>query len=160
MKVPRYGFAAVFLFVCSFFLSVSLSAQTVMFVTPETLSVHSGPSSQDMVITELSRGEKVTVTNITGDWAAVTFWGRNGYVLYKYLNGGNTTTTTTPPAVTQPKPATTSPKEATVLICESNSAYAYHSHTCHGLARCTHTISKVTQSEAKRLGYVACKICY
>ncbi len=48
-----------------------------------------------------------------------------------------------------------------VYICNSGSAYAYHSSNgCHGLGRCRHTISRVTLSEAKNEGYRACKICY
>jgi len=48
-----------------------------------------------------------------------------------------------------------------VYICNSSSAYAYHSSTgCYGLGRCRHTVSKVTLIEAKEMGYRACKICY
>ena len=50
--------------------------------------------------------------------------------------------------------------EAQVMICISKTAYAYHSHECRGLARCTHKIETVSISEAKKAGYVPCKICY
>jgi hypothetical protein len=54
-----------------------------------------------------------------------------------------------------PKPAVDS-----VYICQSKSAYAYHSHECRGLARCTHGIVKVSKAQAIKMGYRACKICY
>lgn len=47
-----------------------------------------------------------------------------------------------------------------VLICQSKGAVAYHSHECGGLKRCSHTISKVSKSEAIRMGLRACKKCY
>lgn len=50
--------------------------------------------------------------------------------------------------------------EAKVYICNSSSAYAYHSGYCRGLNRCTHSVSRVSISEARNMGYVPCKICY
>ena len=47
-----------------------------------------------------------------------------------------------------------------VLICKSKDAVAYHSHECGGLKRCSHTISKVSKSEAIKMGLRACKKCY
>lgn len=49
---------------------------------------------------------------------------------------------------------------SSVYICRSKSAYAYHTHVCGGLSRCRAQISQVSVSEAVRLGYVPCKICY
>ncbi len=46
-----------------------------------------------------------------------------------------------------------------VAICESRSAYAYHSGMCRGLARCTHGVSQVTVAQAQGSGYRPCKIC-
>lgn len=51
-------------------------------------------------------------------------------------------------------------KEQMVLICNSKSAYAYHSHYCSGLSRCKSSVSKVKKSEAEAMGYVPCKKCY
>jgi len=51
-------------------------------------------------------------------------------------------------------------KVDSVYICQSKSAYAYHSYECRGLARCTHRIVKITKAQAIKLGYKACKICY
>lgn len=47
-----------------------------------------------------------------------------------------------------------------VLICNSKSAYAYHAYQCRGLSRCRSSVSKVTESEARAMGYSPCKICY
>jgi len=47
-----------------------------------------------------------------------------------------------------------------VLICDSPNAVAYHAFECRGLAKCTHGIVKVSESEAQRLGRRPCKICY
>lgn len=47
-----------------------------------------------------------------------------------------------------------------VYICQSKSAYAYHSYECRGLQRCTHRIVKIPKATAIKLGYKACKICY
>jgi len=52
------------------------------------------------------------------------------------------------------------PHAVYVAICESRSAYAYHSGMCRGLARCTHGVSKVTVVQARNSGYAPCKICY
>ena len=52
------------------------------------------------------------------------------------------------------------PREAQVLICQSRSAYAYHSYECRGLNRCRSEVSRVSVSEARNFGYVPCKICY
>jgi hypothetical protein len=53
-------------------------------------------------------------------------------------------------------------KETYVYICDSKTAYAFHSsNNCHGLNRCTHGILKVTKSDAvNKYGRVPCKICY
>lgn len=48
-----------------------------------------------------------------------------------------------------------------VYICVSPSAKKYHaSKSCHGLQKCTHTISEVTKADAAKQGYTACKIEY
>lgn len=52
------------------------------------------------------------------------------------------------------------PSVSYVLICESRSAYAYHSHMCHGLNRCRSAISRVSRTQAAEAGYVPCRICY
>ncbi len=52
------------------------------------------------------------------------------------------------------------PQIAYVSICESRSAYAYHSGMCRGLARCTHGVNKMSIPQARNAGYMPCKICY
>ncbi len=66
----------------------------------------------------------------------------------------------TAPVVAQKRKETTYKKEATVYICDSKTAYAYHtSASCRGLNRCTHTIVKMTKSEAIRNRRTPCKVC-
>ena len=52
-------------------------------------------------------------------------------------------------------------KETYVYICNSNTAYAYHStKSCRGLNRCSHDILKVSLSEAvNTYRRRPCKIC-
>lgn len=50
--------------------------------------------------------------------------------------------------------------ETYVLICQSKTAKAYHSHNCKGLDRCTHEIVKVTLEEAQQMGRTPCGFCY
>lgn len=50
--------------------------------------------------------------------------------------------------------------EETVLVCNGGSAYAYHSHYCRGLSRCSASVEKMTKSEAVKKGRRPCKICY
>ena len=52
-------------------------------------------------------------------------------------------------------------KETYVYVCDSKTAYAYHSRKdCSGLNRCTHGILKVTLSDAINIyKRKPCKIC-
>lgn len=47
-----------------------------------------------------------------------------------------------------------------VLVCTSPNAYAFHSHYCRGLKRCTYDTVTMSRSQAVKRGYQACKICY
>ena len=47
-----------------------------------------------------------------------------------------------------------------VLICKSGGAYAYHNSMCRGLKECTHTIERVSISEATKLKRKPCGYCY
>lgn len=47
-----------------------------------------------------------------------------------------------------------------VLVCTSPNAYAYHSHECRGLKRCSHNIVTMSRQAAEKKGYTPCKICY
>lgn len=98
-------------------------------------------------VTEIGRPDTI--------WSKVIYNHKAGYVVSKFLSDQK------PAAPAQKEMARpVQKKEAMVLICVSRSAYAYHSHRCYGLNRCTHTISKVSLTQAKNSGYRACKICY
>ena len=51
-------------------------------------------------------------------------------------------------------------QDTKVLICNSSSAYAYHSYYCSGLKRCKSNVLEVSVSYAKSKNRSACKICY
>lgn len=47
-----------------------------------------------------------------------------------------------------------------VYICDSKSAYAYHSTvSCTGLSWCTHTVNSVSVAKAKKMGRYPCSRC-
>ncbi len=48
-----------------------------------------------------------------------------------------------------------------VYVCMSDTSVAYHStSSCRGLEKCTHTIKKIDESDAKKLGKRRCKLCW
>gem|GEM_PF-1912953 len=61
----------------------------------------------------------------------------------------------------QPTTDKTVKTETYVYLCNSKTAYVYHSSTtCRGLSRCTHGLIKVTLSDAiKVYNRKACKLC-
>ncbi|PSJ77130.1 hypothetical protein C7N43_10355 [Sphingobacteriales bacterium UPWRP_1] len=52
------------------------------------------------------------------------------------------------------------PAKTGVYICRSEHAYAYHKYTCRGLSNCRAEVSRVSVSDAQRMGYRPCRICY
>jgi len=126
----------------------ALSAQDTYYVTATQLNLRRSASPDAPVVAMLQQYEEVQLHSKTGEWAEVSSTHGMGYMAAKYLAKGK--------APQQVQPA----NQPTVLICVSSSAYAYHSHTCSGLSRCTHTIQRVTILEAQGRGYRACKICY
>jgi hypothetical protein len=68
----------------------------------------------------------------------------------------------TTPNVTQSLLAKEITKTDSCYICVSKGAVAYHSDpNCRGLAKCTHTISKISVDDAvNNYNRRACKICY
>ena len=50
--------------------------------------------------------------------------------------------------------------EQAVMICMTSASYAYHSHYCQALKRCTADVETVSVSEAKSIGRRACGHCY
>ena len=137
------------LFLFSLLVCVLASAQQgTYYVKSTTLNLRSEPSTDSKVIHKLSKGQEVQVVEVEGDWALVEFGEYKGYVSTTYLSD------------TKVNQAHSQKKELAVLICNSRSAYAYHSHQCHGLKRCRSDIYEVTVSEAIQRGYSPCKICY
>ena len=53
-------------------------------------------------------------------------------------------------------------KDAVVYVCDSPSAYAYHSNSnCSGLSRCSHGIIKMSEKDAvNKYNRRPCKKCY
>jgi hypothetical protein len=48
-----------------------------------------------------------------------------------------------------------------VYVCVSRTSVAYHATpTCDGLGQCTHVVSEVTPTVARKLGKRACYKCY
>lgn len=46
-------------------------------------------------------------------------------------------------------------------VCNGSSAYAYHRNAnCRGLKRCTGSIERITQAQAKKESRKPCKLCY
>lgn len=72
----------------------------------------------------------------------------------------STAPATLPAVVAQPEEKQPSTNTETVLVCEGSSAYAFHSHQCRGLSRCTHRITEMSRAQAKNRGRRACKLCY
>ena len=132
------------------FLATPIFGQQAMYVNAGSLNLRSSPNTQSEIIEKASHGEEVLVVDDLGNgWKKVEL--ANGSVAYaygKYLSE------------TRPIERVVKANEATVLICNSSSAYAYHSSRCRGLNRCKAGISSVSVSEAKGSGYKACKICY
>ncbi len=131
------------------FFTVILSAQSsTKFVNAPTLNLRESANTNSQVVQKLTKGQEVEVIEFVGDWALVSIEGITGYVATKYLSDSQATSTAK------------NKNESKVLICNSQSAYAYHSHECHGLNRCKASISSVSESQARSSGYRPCKICY
>lgn len=140
------NFLTLFLFIG---LTTQISiAQEFMYVTAGKLNMRSSPEVSDNVIKSLQYGDAVEVMQHSDDWAKVKHQYLEGFVSTKYLSS------------TRPDISLDTPKENYVLICNSNTAYAYHSHRCSGLSKCTHSISEIQKSEANSLGRSPCKICF
>lgn len=55
-------------------------------VTASSLNMRSKASASSALVKTLSRGAKVTVSTVTGNWAKVTSGGKTGYVSINYLS--------------------------------------------------------------------------
>ena len=58
------------------------------YITGNNVRLRSGPSMSSEVLDELFYGNSVTITGTTGDWTAVVFNGRSGYVYSQYVAQG------------------------------------------------------------------------
>jgi uncharacterized protein YgiM (DUF1202 family) len=137
----------VFFIVCSFVLNAQSKTVNV-----KTVNVRSEPNTSSEIVLKLNYGDEVVVISSSNGWDYVKINNSSGYIFNKYLNDKKTSTTSSTPK--------TKKVESYVLICNSSSAYAYHSYYCRGLNRCKSGVSKVTESEAQSRGYRPCKICY
>ncbi len=141
----------VFLIVCSFVLNAQSKTVNV-----KTVNVRAEPNTSSEIVLKLNYGDEVVVISSSNGWDYVKINNSNGYIFNKYLNDKKTSSSSNKSTST-----TKSKKvESYVLICNSSSAYAYHSYYCRGLNRCKSGTSKVSVSEAQNMGYRPCKICY
>lgn len=60
-------------------------------ITTANLNMRTGPGTGYAVITVIPKGSKVTVNGYTGDWAKVTYSGKNGYAHSSYLKNESST---------------------------------------------------------------------
>ncbi len=59
------------------------------YITGNNVRFRSGPSMSSAIIGEFFYGNSVTVTGSTGDWTAVTYNGKSGYVYSQYVKTGS-----------------------------------------------------------------------
>lgn len=131
-------------------------------ISGSSVNLRSNPRIEDgNVIAKLQYGTPVTVIeNDNNGWTKIRSLVFEGYVATKYLSdcGDKANPPKSSSVGTNYKNSSRNTKK--VIICNSSSAYAYHSYECRGLARCRSSVSWVTVSEAESMGRVPCKICY
>lgn len=168
------------LLLLALFCALSTYAQNIYYVNADKLNLREEPSTNsDVVLILHITAEVELLEQVDENWAKVNAYGYEGYVSSAFLveevefRKGEpyftlpTSTGATYPTYTYTTTNTavntaTTKNAVSVYICDSKSAYAYHSSTsCRGLNRCTHGVYKVTKSEAiESYGRQACKICY
>lgn len=128
-------------------LIVNFANGQTKYVCCSKLNLRNNPNVEGVILTTLKLGTEVTpIENAGPDWIKVKVGQTTGFVQSSCISVS--------------APVVSKKEEATVLICNSSSAYAYHSYECSGINRCKSTISKVSISEATRKEYRPCKICY
>ncbi|HHT51588.1 MAG TPA: SH3 domain-containing protein [Bacteroidales bacterium] len=140
-----------FLLICSFVLNAQSKTVNV-----KTLNVRSEPNTTSEIILKLNYGDEVVVISSSNGWDYVKINNFRGYVLNKHLKDKQSSSTSNRTSTTSKSKEV----ESYVLICNSSSAYAYHTHYCKGLRRCKSEVSKVTVSNAQKMGYKPCGFCY
>lgn len=61
------------------------------YITGNNVRLRSGPSTSSSILGELFFGNSVTITGVSGDWTAVTYNGKAGYVFSQYVAKGEYT---------------------------------------------------------------------
>ncbi len=82
-------------------------------VTVDVLNVRKGPSAKYAVVGSLKKGNRVTVSKVSGGWAYITYGKTKGYVSTSYLKAIQSSSPTTKPSSvskTPSKPSTTTKK--------------------------------------------------
>ena len=74
--------------------------QTTGVITGNYVRMRSGPSTGYAILGTYNAGTKMTITGQSGDWYAVSYNGRNGYVYKQYLSQSGTATNVTDMAAT------------------------------------------------------------
>lgn len=125
-----------------------------MCVSGKSVNLRNSPIIEEgNIISKLNYGTEVNVIeNEQSEWVKIEVNGLSGYISVKYLVSCTYTS--------NQSSETKSRNTVNVLICNSSSAYAYHSYECRGLSRCRSDISRVTKNEAQSMGRTPCKICY
>lgn len=68
------------------------------YIAGNNVRFRSGPSMSSAIIGEFFYGNSVTVTGSTGDWTAVSYNGKSGYVYSRYVKTGSFQTSTATPS--------------------------------------------------------------
>ena len=142
------------------------AAQELRYVNVDRLNLREEASSTSTSLLLLERGTEVTIVEEGADnWCQVEVNGQTGYVYCPLLaitsaEASNSAAGTATPSYAPAKAKRVA--QETVYLCDSRSAYAYHSSTsCRGLNRCSHGVISVSKGDAQgSYGRSACKICY
>jgi len=66
------------------------------YITGNNVRLRSGASMSSEILGELFYGNTVTITGTSGDWTAVNYQGKSGYVYSRYVSGGSYKPSETP----------------------------------------------------------------
>ena len=136
------------------------SGADVHAITGEAVYFRDAPNSTGGVLGSFAAGDSVQLLGTEGgEWSHVQARdGRQGYVSNQFLSG---VAYEPPPKPTTHRRDVATAPVAQVYICNSSSAYAYHSYeSCSGLNRCTHGVSGVSVTEAEGEGRTPCRKCH
>ena len=80
--------------VSNFNYEVNAKTSNKKMITTSNLNVRSGPSTKYKTLGTLKKGETITITSTSGDWAKFTYKGKTAYASTKYLKTAPSTNTT------------------------------------------------------------------